>query len=160
TVYPTGTVYFVDFQNATILAGPLTCANTKDSSGNYACQVSASFTVSTAVTVAAQYIGDANYPATTTGAAQIIVNDFAIGMDSSSNVTVPQGQSKTAQIDVSDLGAFNGTVGNFSCSGLPPETTCSFQPAQVAGSGSTMMMISTTPAGQLRRRASNEIRPK
>jgi len=160
TVYPTGTVYFVDFQNATILAGPLTCANTKDSSGNYACQVSASFTVSTAVTVAAQYIGDANYPATTTGAAQIIVNDFAIGMDSSSIVTVPQGQSKTAQIDVSDLGAFNGTVGNFTCSGLPPEATCSFQPAQVAGSGSTMMMISTTPAGQLRRRASNEIRPK
>ncbi len=158
-VYPTGTVYFVSFQNSTILAGPLACTSTKDSNGNYACQVSASFTVNAAVTVTAQYIGDANYPATTTGAAQIIVNDFAIGIDSSSTVTVPQGQSKTAQIDVSDLGAFNGTVGNFTCSGLPSETTCSFQPQTVTGQGSTMMTITTTPAGQLRRRASNETRP-
>jgi hypothetical protein len=159
TVYPTGTVYFVNFQNGSTLAGPMTCTSTKDSSGNDACQVSASFTASAAVTVTAQYIGDANYPATTTGTAQIIVNDFAIGMDSSSNVTVPQGQSKTAQIDVSDLGAFNGTVSNFTCSGLPPEATCSFQPAQVAGAGSTMMTITTAPVGQLRRRASNEMPP-
>jgi subtilase family serine protease len=159
TVYPTGTVYFVNSQNGTVLAGPMTCTNTKDSSGNDACQVSATFTVSAAVTVAAQYIGDANYPATTAGIAQIVVNDFAIGMDSSSVVTVPQGQSNTAQIDVSDLGAFNGTVGNFTCSGLPAEVTCSFLPAQVAGSGSTMMTVTTTPVGQLRRRASNETRP-
>jgi hypothetical protein len=163
TVYPTGIVNFVNWQNGNVLAGPLACTNTKDSSGNYACQVSATVTVTAAVTVTAQYLGDTNYPATTAGIAQIVVNDFAIGIDSSSIVTTGQGQSKTAQFDVSGLGAFNGTVGNFTCSGLPPETTCSFNPTQVTGQGVTIVTITTAAPGQsrgqMRRRASSDVQP-
>jgi Pro-kumamolisin, activation domain/Bacterial Ig-like domain (group 3) len=158
TVYPTGTIYFINLLTYAPLAGPVTCTSTKDSSGNYACQASASFAVSAAETVTAQYIGDTNYPFTTAGAAQINVNDFNIGIDSSSIVTVEQGQSQVAQIDIGDLGAFNGTVSNFTCSGLPAEAACSFNPAQVTGQGSTKVTITTTPVGQMRRRAAGVMR--
>ena len=151
TVYPTGTISFSSAN--TLLAGPTPCTPTKDSLGDFACQASVSFTANTAMTVVAQYSGDANYPGVSTGAI-VNVNDFAIGIDSSSIVTVGQGQSKAAQIDVEDLGDFNGTVGNFSCSGFPAETICSFSPTQVSGYGSTVLTITTTPAGQVRRRAS------
>jgi hypothetical protein len=158
TVYPTGTIYFVNWQNGYVLAGPMACTSAKDSSGNYACQASASFTVTAAVTVTAQYLGDTNYPATTTGIAQVNVNDFSIRIDSSSIVTVGQGKSQGAQIDVGVLGAFVGTVSNFACSGLPAETTCNFNPPQVTGQGSTALTITTTAVGQMRRRASSQMR--
>jgi hypothetical protein len=157
-VYPTGTLTFINWQTGAILFGPTACTSTKDSSGNFACQASASFTVSAAIFVSAQYSGDANYPATSTGTAQIIVNDFTIGTGGSS-VTMLQGASGTVPVNVTSLGAFNGTVSNFSCSGLPAETTCSFSPAAVTGgNGSTTLTIATTPLGQKRqmRRASNE----
>jgi hypothetical protein len=156
TVYPTGTITFVNWQTGAILVGPTACTSTKDSSGNFACQASASFTVSTAIFVSAQYSGDGNYPATSTGTAQIIVNDFTIGTGGSS-VTMLQGASGTVSVNVTSLGAFNGTVSNFNCSGLPAETTCSFSPATVTGgNGSTTLTITTTTLGQMRRRASSE----
>ncbi len=159
TVYPTGTITFLNWQTGAILAGPTTCASTKDSSGNFACKASGSFTVSSAISVLAQYSGDAKYPAATTGTAQIIVNDFSIGLNSSSVVTMGQGQSQGVQIGIQDLGAFAGTVSNFSCTGLPAETTCSFSPSQISGQGSTTLTIATASLGQMRRRASAEHRP-
>ncbi|HET6179067.1 MAG TPA: Ig-like domain repeat protein [Candidatus Sulfotelmatobacter sp.] len=153
TVHPSGTLNFVNAQNFSVLAGPLTCTSTKDSSGNYACQATASFTVNSAITAEVQYLGDTNYPATDAGFAQIAMNDFNIAIDSSSIVTVPQGQSQTARIDIAALGNFNGTVTNFSCSGLPAEATCAFSPAQVTGQGSTTLTVSAMPVGQSRRAA-------
>ena len=70
-----------------------------------------------------------------------------------------QGQSQPVTISVGALYGFTGTVGNFSCTGLPAETTCSANPSTVTGSGSTTLTITTTPlgqSGQMRRRASNE----
>src|SRR5262249_62019768 len=132
------------------------CTSTTNSFGNYSCQASASFAVTTAMTVIAHYSGDTNYPVADASAV-VNVNDFAIGIDSTSVVTVPQGQSKTAQIDVSLSGAFNGIVSNFACTGLPAETTCSFNPtqvtvSQVTGGGTTALTITTTPLGQSRLR--------
>jgi hypothetical protein len=49
-------------------------------------------------------------------------------------------------------------VSNLTCSGLPAETTCSFNPTQVTGTGTTALTITTTPLGQLQRRASSESR--
>ena len=60
TVYPTGTITFTS--GGVLLAGPTPCTSTKNSFGEYACQASASFTANTAMTVLAQYSGDANYP--------------------------------------------------------------------------------------------------
>ena len=153
TVYPTGTVTFVNYQTGAVLSGPTTCASTKDASGNYACQASASITVNSAISVQAQYSGDTNYPNGSAGVVQIVVNDFAL---SAGSVTITQGSSSPTTINVSDLGNFTGTVSNFSCSGLPAEATCSFSPTSVSGQGSTTLTISTAALGQLRHRAANE----
>lgn len=155
TTYPTGTITFVNQLTGGVVSGPTTCSSTKDSSGNYACQVVASFTVTSALTVQAQYSGDTNYPANS-GVAQIIVNDFSIGANPQV-LTTTQGTSSQTTINVSNSGTFNGTVSNFSCSGLPAEATCSFNPTSVTGGqGSTTLTITTAAVGQLRHRASNE----
>ena len=147
--YPTGTISFNNWQTGALLAGPTTCTSTKDSSGNYACQASGSFTVNTALDVVAQYSGDTNYPATTTGMVQVEVNDFNLAVNPSS-ITLEQGQSQTTGVNIADLGAFNGTVSSFSCSGLPAETSCSFNPPQITGQGATTLTITTNPLGQSR----------
>jgi Pro-kumamolisin, activation domain/Bacterial Ig-like domain (group 3) len=157
TVYPTGTITLTNSQTGAIVVGPTACTSTKDSSGNYACQASVSFTVSTTIFLNVLYSGDANYPGTNT-LAEIFANDFNIGVNSTTIYNVVQGQSLGVQIDIGDSGTFNGTVGNFTCSGLPPGTTYSFNPTQVPGSGSTMLTIATTPVGQAQRRASNQSR--
>jgi len=154
--YPTGTVSFVNTATGQSLGAPVTCSNAKDSSGNFECQVSLTFTPIDPVTVVvAQYSGDSNYPSSSSGAVTVDMPDFSIGVGTSP-VTVAQGQSLAVTINVSALGGFSGTVSNFSCSGLPVETTCSFSPTQVSGQGSTTLTISTTPIGQIRRTASND----
>jgi len=157
SIYPTGTITFVNLTgNGGVLSGPTACASTKDSSGNYACQVSASITATSAALVQAQYSGDTNYPAGISGNAQIIVNDFSL---TAGSITTTQGTSAQTTINVSALGNFNGTVSDFSCSGLPTEATCSFSPTSVSGGqGSTTLTIGTAAVGQLRHRASNEKR--
>lgn len=155
TVYPTGTITFTVFSTGATLGGPTTCTNTKDSSGNYACQASVSFTATTGILVVANYSGDANYPAVISVPAYVNVNDFTLGLNSNS-ITVGQGQSQTIGVNLGELGAFNGTVSNFSCSGLPAETTCSFNPPQVSAQGTTTLTITTAPVGQVRHRAAGE----
>jgi Pro-kumamolisin, activation domain/Bacterial Ig-like domain (group 3) len=155
-IYPTGNITVYN-PHGVVLAGPTSCTNAKDSNGNYACQATTSFTVSATISLNVVYSGDANYPATYTPA-EVVVNDFTIGPDSSSIFNVTQGQSLGVQIDIGDSGTFNGTVSNFTCSGLPAGTTCSFSPLQVAGSGSTALTIATTPLGQVRRGMSHERR--
>lgn len=160
TVYPTGTITFVNQNTGAVLSGPSTCTNAKDSSGNYACQVSASFVVTSVILLTAQYSGDTNYPATSSGVAQINVNDFQLTTGGANPVS--QGSTTQAFIYVTPLGAFNSAVSNFSCSGLPAETTCSFNPTTVTGNpGTTTLTITTAALGQSRmmRRAANE-RPR
>ena len=154
--YPTGTVTFTVYSTGAVLGGPTPCTTTTDGSGNYACQASVSFTATTETLVVPHYSGDTNYPAVIGSPAYVNVNDFTIGMNANS-ITVAQGQSQTIGVNIQNLGAFSGNVGNFSCSGLPAETTCSFSPATVAGGdGTSTLTVTTTPAGQMRHRAENE----
>jgi hypothetical protein len=155
TQFPTGKVTLS--QSGTV-AGPSTCSQTTDSSGNYACQSTFTFPFpggSTSFFYWAQYTGDANYPATQSGPYWVYVTDFSLS-PAPPQVTVTQGNSQTVAINVSPQNGFNGAVSNFSCSGLPAETSCSFNSTTVTGgSGSTTLTITTTPLGQLRR-AANE----
>lgn len=71
-----------------------------------------------------------------------------------------QGSSQTLSVNVLPQNGFASAVSNFSCSGLPAETTCSFNPTTVVdGSGSTTLTITTTPLGQMqiRRMASEHL---
>jgi hypothetical protein len=157
TAYPTGTVTLFSNSVNGPLAGPIACTGTTDSSGNYACQATFMLTPSTSIDFWVQYSGDANYPGGVSGAGYINVLDFALS-PGTPQVTVNQGQSQTVAINVASLSGFAGAVNNFSCSGLPTETTCSFVPPQVVGSGSTILTITTTPVGQALRRASSTSR--
>jgi hypothetical protein len=154
TVYPTGTVTFADAYSGTIVAGPTTCANAKDTSGNFACQAVGSFTVTSSDPVAANYSGDGNYPASS-ATAYINMSDFTINPQG--GVSVTAGQSQNLTIAINSLNGFTGTVTNFACSGLPTETTCTFNPTQVTpssnGTVTTTLTFTTTAIGQSRNRA-------
>ena len=151
---PTGTIT-LGGGNVGTLGGPTVCTQTTDSSGNDACQATITFipppsTVSTVDSFWAQYSGDANYPASQDGLYWVLITDFSLNPNPP-QVTVTQGASQTVAINVSPLNGFNGAVTNFSCSGLPAETSCVFSPATVtSSSGSTTLTITTTPLGQKR----------
>jgi hypothetical protein len=158
TAYPTGTV---TIQNASaggaLLAGPINCANAKSSTGTFACQVSGTFTVNSSFVWQAIYSGDTNYPQTFSPGASINVPDFSLIVNTN-GVTSTQGQSTPVTVQVLPSFGFSDAV-NLSCSGLPAETMCSFNPAQITGgSGSTTLTITTAALGQSRRRASNDNR--
>jgi hypothetical protein len=70
-------------------------------------------------------------------------------------VSMTAGQSQSVTILFQSQAGFSGTVSNFTCSGLPAETTCTFSPSQVTvpnnGSVSTTLTIGTAAQGQLRK---------
>lgn len=163
SAYPTGTVTFLDSNTGAPVAGPLTCTNATDASGNFACQVTATFTVTSGGSFPVNYSGDANYPATSSWT-YIVMPDFMFS--ASGWVQVTAGQSQNLTVTFTSLNGLSGTVGNFGCSSLPAETTCSFSPTQVTlpsdGTASTTLTVTTAALGQARkglgfsdRRASN-----
>jgi hypothetical protein len=99
--------------------------------------------------ITAQYSGDANYTGST--AAAVIVNvflDFSFTSAAPAITIASPGGSGTAVLTIAGQPGYNGTVSftAMSCSGLPSESTCSFSPASVTGSGSTTLTIATTAA--------------
>ena len=100
--------------------------------------------------ITAQYSGDANYTASPTSAAVgvTVFPDFAIAASTPTITIASAGGSGTTMLTITGQTGYTGTV-NFSaasCTGLPSETTCSFSPASITGSGSTTLTIATTAA--------------
>jgi len=150
--YPGGTVTF--FDNGTV-SGPTTCTKTTDANGYYACQVTASYTVTDGNGVWANYSGDSDYPSSS-AYATILMPDFSVSTGTY-QVTLPAGQSQDVSIGVGSISGFSGTVANFTCSGLPAEATCTFNPTLVTANPngqqvSTTMTITTAAVGQSRSR--------
>ena len=154
SVYPTGTVTFRDGgQFGNVLSGPTSCTNAKDTGGNFACQVVGTFTVTSNDQIFVSYSGDTNYPSSYSWAA-ILMPDFMFG--ASGWVQVTAGQSQNLTVTFTSVNGLSGTVSNFNCSGLPAETTCSFNPTSVTlpnnGSASTTLTVTTTALGASRKR--------
>jgi hypothetical protein len=148
---PTGTFTFSGPNG--VLTGNQTISTTKDSSGNAVLQATLSTIVNSAEIVNVQYSGDTNFFGSFANSIFITVPDFSL-IPTFGNPNVTAGQPLAVTLNVEDDYGFNGTVSNFSCSGLPPETTCTFSPSSVTGSGSTTITIQTTPVGQLRKKLS------
>ena len=150
TVHPTGTVTF----NGTS-AGSVACAGATDTSGNFACQATGSFKVTSSGSYQVSYSGDANYPSSYSWA-NIMMPDFMFS--ASGGIQLSAGQSQTLTVIFASENGLGGAVSNLSCSGLPAETTCTFNPAQVTlpsnGSVSTTLTVATTALGQSRKAAS------
>jgi hypothetical protein len=96
-------------------------------------------------TVTASYSGDSNFMASsTTAAVQVNVGDFSISATPSSE-TISSGHNAAYTITVMPIGGLTGSV-NLSCSGGPPNSTCSVSPAvanlQGGGVNSTVTLAS------------------
>jgi uncharacterized membrane protein len=71
----------------------------------------------------------------------LVVNSFSISASPSSE-TVTRGNNATYTVKVTALNGFNGTV-TFSARGLPANSTATFNPTSVIGSGTSTLTIST-----------------
>jgi Bacterial Ig-like domain (group 3) len=123
---PLGTVALDASASASLVTGPLTAG---------------------LHSISALYSGDANFPPNFSASLAIDVGtpDYAVSIPSSS-ATISAGQSATINIDVTPQHGFSGAI-TFSCSGLPANSSCSFNPASITPSGSaanTTLTISTT----------------
>jgi len=143
TAVPTGTV---TFNNGTTKLG----SGTLNSSAKATFQTSMLAGGSYSVTAA--YSGDTNYATSTSSAGSLSVQDFQLPSTALTvNVTAP-GQSGTTTITVTPLGGFNQAV-SFSCSTLPSEAACSFNPVSVTPSGkavaTTLTITTAAPSAAL-----------
>ncbi len=103
--------------------------------------------------IAVQYNGDSNYTGSISSPTTVNVQaDFAFTASAPAITIARPGGSGTATLTVTGQPGYSGTI-NFSaasCSGLPRESTCSFNPASVTNSGSTTLTVSTTAAHSAR----------
>ncbi len=89
--------------------------------------------------VAAEYSGDSNYsssisnsiPVTGQGNAPAPTFTFAA---SPSSLSIPAGKTGTATLTVTPQNGYSGTL-QFSCSGLPANSSCSFSPSSLTPNG-------------------------
>jgi hypothetical protein len=139
----TGTVSFtansVSIGNVPLSNGQAHVATTALPSGN--------------VQIVANYSGDTNYSAASFSINQQVTPgpDFSVSFAPAAlNVSAP-GANATTTVTVTGSNGYNGVI-NFSsasCSGLPSESSCSFSPATVTGSGTTTLTVSTTTPSSL-----------
>ena len=150
---PTGTVTF--YSNGVALGSPVPV----DSSINPPVASISTIPPLGLDNITAQYNGDSNFAGSTSSGLLLEVGAPFVMTAGPSTVNVPvAGQSASTTLTIVAQNGFSGAVGSFSCSGLPAETSCSFSPSTVNGSGSTTLTITTMPLGQLQRRAASEIR--
>jgi hypothetical protein len=86
-------------------------------------------------------------PLTRTANVTLVVNgDFSISATPTSR-TISRGTSTTYTVTVTAGQGFTGPV-NLTVSGLPSRTTATFNPASIAGSGTSVLTVSTARNGQ------------
>jgi hypothetical protein len=135
----TGTVSFlansVPIGNAPVSNGQAHLAATSLPSGN--------------VQILATYSGDTNYASAASSINQQVTPgpDFGIAFAPATLTVNSPGDSATTTLTITGSNGYNGVI-NFSgasCSaGLPFDSSCSFSPATVTGSGTTVLTVSTT----------------
>ena len=96
-------------------------------------------------TIGATYSGDTNYAGSAAANLVVSVVDFVLSAGSNSINISSAGGTGTLSLKITPEGGFNSAV-NFSCSGLPAQSRCSFSPASVLGGGTTTMTLSTAPS--------------
>src|SRR2546423_13255121 len=81
--------------------------------------------------------------------------DFYLNANAN-QLALTAGQPQGLTLNIGSMAGFNGNVTSFTCSGLPAETTCTFNPAQLTADPNqwvpTTLTITTTAIGQSRNR--------
>ena len=144
SLFPTGVV---QFQGSPIpFKTNVAVSPTTDTSGHSAAQASYTFVAQADEVIGLEYLGDTNYYPSGSGATiSVPGSDFALNV-SPTSVTVQAGKSATATITVAGQSNYSGTVNltPASCSGLPPESACSFSSSSVSGTSAVLLTITTT----------------
>lgn len=144
--------------NVTFSAGS-TMLGSAALSGGVAAYTTTSLTTVGTQTVTASYSGDTNTQASSATVSQVIDAAFALspGSDGSTTLTVQSGKSVSAPINVTGATGFSAQI-TFACTGLPANAGCTFSPAMITGSGTsivpTLLTVSTSASvttSQLRR---------
>ena len=101
--------------------------------------------------ITAQYAGDANYTSGTSSVLSLTINPnpFTVGTQSggSTTSTVAAGQPATYSLSLSPAQGYSGTV-SFTCSNLPANASCSFNPSSLNLTGNTPASFTLTIATQ------------
>jgi hypothetical protein len=130
----TGTVTFFD--------GSTALGTNALSSGTATMSTSSLATGSHSIT--ASYSGDAmNAPATSSATSVSITAPTYNVVANPASLTIAQGSTGSTTINVTPVGAYNGTV-TLRCSGLPANSTCTFSPAMLSFTGSGQPAAQTT----------------
>ena len=144
---PTGTVTFSAGGNP--LGSVPVNGVTKAQTGT--AQATASFTdtelANGQYTVTATYNGDTNYAASSSAAGSINLQpDFSLSLNATQLTAATPGNAVSIELAVAALDNFNGTISfaATSCAGLPAESSCSFSPASISGTGSTQIAVMTS----------------
>jgi hypothetical protein len=152
---PSGSVTFLAGGTPIVNGGNPTLLNPTSGSVNFqtgkTTSSTATATLSTllptgANSITAQYAGDANFTASTSAPITVTVAADFDFTPATTPITVSRGSSGTATLTIAGHTGYAGAV-NFaaaSCTGLPAESTCSFVPPSVVGSGTTVLSIRTT----------------
>ncbi len=130
-------------QTVTFLNGS-TVLGTASVNGNTATLVTTTLPTGT-LNVVASYAGDINYVGSSSTAVPFIVSPATFVLSSSTmSLTVPNGGSGNINFTVTPISGYSGTIG-IACSGLPANSSCSFNPNafQIKAYSSA---TSTTPA--------------
>jgi len=154
---PTGTV---TFYNSSTQIGTGTLNN-----GVTAYNYNPSSLAVGAYSMTATYGGDSNFSASSSSPQTLTVTSaptFTVSVNPTS-LTIKAGQSGQAVFTVTPENGFNSKV-SFSCSGLPAESSCSFNPISVTPSNGqaatgTLTISTTAPSAAMRRAAISTRRP-
>jgi len=138
---PTGTVTF--FNGTTQIGQPVTLSN-----GSASLSYNVSSLVAQIYSITATYSGDNTFAASTSSAQNLNVQDFTVAANPTTVTVTSPGQSAETIITITPLGGFNETL-NYTCSGLPSESTCTF--AAVSSTGETLTIQTTAPSARLDR---------
>jgi hypothetical protein len=99
------------------------------------------------------YSGDSNYASSQAFISEQVTPgpDFGISFAPATVTVSSPGASGTTTLTVTGSNGYNGVINlsAASCSGLPKESSCSFSPASVTGSGTTTLTVSTTAPSAL-----------
>jgi hypothetical protein len=139
----TGTISFTDEMNS-VLPGTVTLMPGTDSNGHPTLQASLTFKPAVDMGVFANYSGDTNYPAAQSslgGSILVQGSDFAVF--SPTAVAATRGVAASVPIEIAGQNNYSGTVAfsSSSCSGLPSEAVCSFNPTFISLNGNTTLSI-------------------
>ena len=144
---PTGTVTFSAGGNP--LGSVPVNGSTNAQTGT--AQATASFTdtqlANGQYTITATYNGDTNYAASSSAGSTINLQpDFSLSLNATQLTAATPGNAVSIELAVAALDNFNGTISfaATSCAGLPAESSCSFSPASIAGTGSTQIAVMTS----------------